>query len=163
AEPAARRTRHRRGRELHALRRHDQAAVSDQGGAAHDSADGPEDRAGAPVVLPCRRRGGPFHQGDRGAGEADSRRARPHQRRRAPAGGGAPSPAGPAAKTPPRASGGPAPRRFRVGGGGNWRGVDRGRERRVRGPKVSPPQVKSNLKTSATGISGTRTWEYVIV
>jgi hypothetical protein len=53
--------------------------------------------------------------------------------------------------------------RFRVEGGGNLKWVDRGPEVTVNGAKVYPPQVKSDFHTSATGITGSRTWEYVVV
>ena len=53
--------------------------------------------------------------------------------------------------------------RFRVEGSGNLKWVDRPPELLVGGAKVYPPQVKSDLKTATTGISGSRTWEFVVV
>jgi hypothetical protein len=53
--------------------------------------------------------------------------------------------------------------RFRVEGTGNLKWVDRAPELTVPGAKVYPPQVKSDFHASATGITGSRTWEYVVV
>jgi len=53
--------------------------------------------------------------------------------------------------------------RFKVEGRGNLKWVDRGPELNVSGAKVYPPQVKSDLHTGPTGISGSRTWEFVVV
>jgi hypothetical protein len=53
--------------------------------------------------------------------------------------------------------------RFRVEGSGNLKWIDRGPELVVPGAKVYPPQVKSDLQSKPTGISGSRTWEYVVV
>jgi hypothetical protein len=53
--------------------------------------------------------------------------------------------------------------RFRVEGGGNLKWIDRGPEVNVPGAKVYPPQVKSDLKADATGISGAKTWEFIVV
>lgn len=53
--------------------------------------------------------------------------------------------------------------RFEVEGTGNLKWIDQGPELHVTGAKVFPPQVKSNLKTSTTGLTGTKTWEYVVV
>jgi BatD DUF11 like domain len=53
--------------------------------------------------------------------------------------------------------------RFEVEGTGNLKWIDQGPELRVTGAKVFPPQVKSNLKASTTGLTGTKTWEYVVV
>jgi hypothetical protein len=53
--------------------------------------------------------------------------------------------------------------RFKVEGTGNLKWIDRGPELSVPGAKVFPPQVKSNLETGSAGISGSRTWEYVVV
>jgi hypothetical protein len=53
--------------------------------------------------------------------------------------------------------------RFKVEGRGNLKWVDRGPSLSVNGAKVYPPQVKSDLHTAPSGISGSRTWEYVVV
>jgi hypothetical protein len=53
--------------------------------------------------------------------------------------------------------------RFRVEGSGNLKWVDRGPELAVPGAKVYPPQVRSELKPGPGGISGSKTWEYVVV
>jgi BatD DUF11 like domain len=53
--------------------------------------------------------------------------------------------------------------RFKVEGTGNLKWIDKAPEVVVPGAKVYPPQVKSDLKPSATGISGSRTWEFVLV
>jgi len=53
--------------------------------------------------------------------------------------------------------------RFKVEGSGNLKWVDRAPEVNVQGAKVYPPQVKSDLRASSAGISGSRTWEFVIV
>lgn len=53
--------------------------------------------------------------------------------------------------------------RFRVEGSGNLKWIDKGPEVAVAGAKVFPPQVKADLKTSAEGISGSKTWEFVVV
>jgi hypothetical protein len=53
--------------------------------------------------------------------------------------------------------------RFRVEGSGNLKWIDRGPALVVPGAKVYPPQVKSDLQSKPTGISGSRTWEYVVV
>jgi hypothetical protein len=53
--------------------------------------------------------------------------------------------------------------RFKVEGRGNLKWVDRGPELSVSGAKVYPPQVKSDLHTGPSGISGSRTWEFVVV
>jgi hypothetical protein len=53
--------------------------------------------------------------------------------------------------------------RFEVEGSGNLKWVEKGPEVRVNGAKVYPPQVKSDLRTTAAGISGSRTWEFVVV
>src|SRR5262249_52373343 len=51
--------------------------------------------------------------------------------------------------------------RFKVEGRGNLKWVDRGPELIVSGAKVYPPQVKSDLHTGPSGISGSRTSEFV--
>jgi hypothetical protein len=53
--------------------------------------------------------------------------------------------------------------RFKVEGTGNLKWIDKAPEVVVPGAKVYPPQVKSDLKPSASGISGSRTWEFVVV
>jgi predicted secreted protein len=53
--------------------------------------------------------------------------------------------------------------RFKVEGTGNLKWIDKAPAVEVPGAKVYPPQVKSDLKASATGISGSRTWEFVVV
>jgi hypothetical protein len=53
--------------------------------------------------------------------------------------------------------------RFRVEGTGNLKWIDRGPDVAIAGAKVFPPQVKSDLNTTAEGIRGSRTWEFVVV
>jgi hypothetical protein len=53
--------------------------------------------------------------------------------------------------------------RFRVEGTGNLKWIDRPPTIEVVGAKVYPPQVKSDLKVTAQGIRGSRTWEFVVV
>jgi hypothetical protein len=53
--------------------------------------------------------------------------------------------------------------RFRVEGNGNLKWVDRGPELSIPGAKVYPPQLKSDLRTGPAGMSGSRTWEFVVV
>jgi hypothetical protein len=53
--------------------------------------------------------------------------------------------------------------RFRVQGTGNLKWIDKGPELAAGGAKVYPPQAKSELRTTADGITGSRTWEYVVV
>ncbi len=53
--------------------------------------------------------------------------------------------------------------RFKVSGSGNLKWVESAPALAVAGAKVYPPQVKSELKATETGVSGSRTWEYVIV
>jgi len=53
--------------------------------------------------------------------------------------------------------------RFEVSGNGNLKWIDRGPEVKVAGAKVYPPQVRSDLKAAPNGISGTKTWEFVVV
>jgi hypothetical protein len=50
-----------------------------------------------------------------------------------------------------------------VEGSGNLKWIDRGPEVGVPGAKVYPPQVKSDLRAERSGISGAKTWEYVVV
>ena len=53
--------------------------------------------------------------------------------------------------------------RFRVDGTGNLKWIDRPPAIEVAGAKLYPPQVKSDLKVTAQGIRGSRTWEFVLV
>lgn len=53
--------------------------------------------------------------------------------------------------------------RFKVEGTGNMKWIDKAPEVAVPGAKVYPPQVKSELKSAVSGISGSRTWEFVVV
>jgi hypothetical protein len=53
--------------------------------------------------------------------------------------------------------------RFRVEGTGNLKWIDKAPELDVPGAKVYPPQVKSDLEASVSGIAGSRTWEFVVV
>jgi hypothetical protein len=53
--------------------------------------------------------------------------------------------------------------RFQVIGEGNLKWVDKAPELALTGVKVYPPQVKTDLKTSPSGIAGTKTWEMILV
>jgi hypothetical protein len=53
--------------------------------------------------------------------------------------------------------------RFRVEGTGNLKWIDRGPEVAPAGAKVFPPQAKSDLRATPSGITGSRTWEFVVV
>ncbi len=53
--------------------------------------------------------------------------------------------------------------RFTVQGRGNLKWVDRAPELALPGAKVYPPQTRSDLKVGPEGITGTRTWEFVVV
>jgi hypothetical protein len=53
--------------------------------------------------------------------------------------------------------------RFRVEGTGNLKWIDRGPELALPGARVFPPQAKSDLRTTAEGVTGSRTWEFVVV
>ncbi len=53
--------------------------------------------------------------------------------------------------------------RFRVEGTGNLKWIDRGPDVALKGARVFPPQAKSDLRTTAEGIAGSRTWEFVVV
>jgi hypothetical protein len=53
--------------------------------------------------------------------------------------------------------------RFRVEGNGNLKWVERAPELTVPGAKVYPPQVRSDLRTGPAGVTGSRTWEFVVV
>jgi hypothetical protein len=48
--------------------------------------------------------------------------------------------------------------RFRVEGTGNLKWIDRAPEVTAKGARVFPPQAKSDLRTTADGITGSRTW-----
>jgi hypothetical protein len=51
--------------------------------------------------------------------------------------------------------------RFRVEGTGNLKWIDRGPDVVLKGARVFPPQAKSDLRTTAEGVAGSRTWEFV--
>jgi BatD DUF11 like domain len=53
--------------------------------------------------------------------------------------------------------------RFSVEGTGNLKWVDRAPEVKVEGARVYPPQTKADLKAGPEGLSGTKTWEFVVV
>jgi hypothetical protein len=53
--------------------------------------------------------------------------------------------------------------RFQVEGSGNLKWIDHGPELTVPGAKVYAPQVTSALKATPAGISGSKTWEFVVV
>jgi len=53
--------------------------------------------------------------------------------------------------------------RFRVAGTGNLKWADRGPEVTLGGARVYPPQQKTELRTTEEGVSGSRTWEFVVV
>jgi hypothetical protein len=53
--------------------------------------------------------------------------------------------------------------RFRVEGTGNLKWIEQGPKVEAPGAKVYPPQVKSELRATAEGIAGSRTWEFVVV
>jgi hypothetical protein len=53
--------------------------------------------------------------------------------------------------------------RFRVEGTGNLKWIDRAPDVVAKGARVFPPQAKSDLRTTADGITGSRTWEFVVV
>ena len=53
--------------------------------------------------------------------------------------------------------------RFTVEGSGNLKWVDRVPDVRVEGARVYPPQTKSDLKAGPGGLTGTKTWEFVVV
>jgi hypothetical protein len=53
--------------------------------------------------------------------------------------------------------------RFRVQGTGNLKWIDKGPELAASGAKVYPPQTKSELRTTPEGVTGSRTWEFVVV
>lgn len=53
--------------------------------------------------------------------------------------------------------------RFAIEGTGNLRWIDRAPEVAIPGVRVYPPQVKTDVKASPSGLSGRRTWEYVLI
>jgi len=53
--------------------------------------------------------------------------------------------------------------RFEVAGNGNLKWIDRPPDVKVTGAKVYPPQMSSDLHAAPSGISGTKTWEFVVV
>jgi hypothetical protein len=53
--------------------------------------------------------------------------------------------------------------RFRVEGTGNLEWIDRAPDVSLPGAKVYPPQKKSELKPTPQGMTGSRTWEFVVV
>jgi hypothetical protein len=53
--------------------------------------------------------------------------------------------------------------RFRVEGTGNHKWVDRAPEVAVPGAKTYPPQSRSDLAADRSGLTGSRTWEFVVV
>jgi hypothetical protein len=53
--------------------------------------------------------------------------------------------------------------RFKVEGTGNLKWLDRPPAVGISGAKVFPPQAKSEMRTTAEGITGSRTWEFVVV
>lgn len=53
--------------------------------------------------------------------------------------------------------------RFEVSGSGNLEWIEQGPEVKVAGARVFPPQARSDLRPAANGLTGTRTWEYVLV
>lgn len=53
--------------------------------------------------------------------------------------------------------------RVEIAGRGNLKWVERGPEVSLPGAKVYPPQVKSALQATPSGLTGSKTWEYVIV
>jgi BatD DUF11 like domain len=53
--------------------------------------------------------------------------------------------------------------RFRVQGSGNLKWVEKGPEVSIPGAKVYPPTTSSDLKASPAGITGSKTWEFVVV
>jgi hypothetical protein len=53
--------------------------------------------------------------------------------------------------------------RFTVKGSGNLKWVDRAPELSLSGAKVYPPQTKSDLKIGPEGVTGSKSWEFVVV
>jgi hypothetical protein len=61
------------------------------------------------------------------------------------------------------ALGGAATLRFRVEGSGNLKWIDKGPEVVMPGAKVYPPTTKSELRAGPDGLTGSKTWEFVVV
>ncbi|HLA76762.1 MAG TPA: BatD family protein [Vicinamibacteria bacterium] len=53
--------------------------------------------------------------------------------------------------------------RIKVQGRGNLKWVEKGPEPSLTGAKVYPPQVKSEIEATPSGMSGSKTWEFVVV
>lgn len=53
--------------------------------------------------------------------------------------------------------------RFSIEGTGNLRWIDKAPQVAIPGVRVYPPQVKTDVKAGASGLSGSRTWEYVLI
>lgn len=53
--------------------------------------------------------------------------------------------------------------RFELSGTGNLEWLEQGPEVKVAGARVFPPQARSDLRPTPAGLTGTRTWEYVLV
>jgi hypothetical protein len=53
--------------------------------------------------------------------------------------------------------------RFRVKGVGNLKWVDAAPTLEIPGARVYPPQAKSDLRVTESGVAGERTWEFVVV
>jgi hypothetical protein len=53
--------------------------------------------------------------------------------------------------------------RFTLSGRGNLRWIEKGPDLQLVGAKVFPPQVTDDVKVDVSGMSGARTWEYVVV
>ncbi|HPC82904.1 MAG TPA: BatD family protein [Thermoanaerobaculaceae bacterium] len=53
--------------------------------------------------------------------------------------------------------------RFSIEGTGNLRWIDKAPSVDIPGVRVYPPQVKTEVKASPSGLSGRRTWEYVLI
>lgn len=53
--------------------------------------------------------------------------------------------------------------RFRIEGTGNLRWIDLAPEITIPGVRVYPPQVKTDVKVSPSGLTGSRTWEYILI
>jgi hypothetical protein len=53
--------------------------------------------------------------------------------------------------------------RFTLSGRGNLKWIDKGPELTLPGAKTFPPQIKDDVKVTTGGMSGSRTWEYVLV
>jgi hypothetical protein len=53
--------------------------------------------------------------------------------------------------------------RFRIDGTGNLKWIDKPPALAIPGAKVYPPQLGDDLKVTTAGITGSKTWEYVVV